>query len=135
MILVDTSAWIDYLRASDTAVAAELTALIIDGADLATTEAVVMELLAGGDTPVRADAIEKLTNGLPLLGTDPRFDFRQAASVFLAARRSGRTVRSLVDCLIAAVSLRHDVPLLHKDADYDAIASCLPLRIHPVDRR
>ena len=132
MILVDTSAWIDYLRASDSVVAAELTALIIDGADLATTEAVVMELLAGADTPVRADAIERLTNGLPLLGTDPRLDFRQAASVFLAVRRSGRTLRSLVDCLIAAVALRHDVPLLHRDADYDAIASCLPLRIHQV---
>ncbi len=135
MILVDTSAWIDHLRASDSVVAAELTALIIDGADLATTEAVVMELLAGADTPVRADAIERLTNGLPLLGTDPRLDFRQAAAVFLATRRSGRTVRSLVDCLIAAVALRHDVPLLHKDADYDAIASCLPLQIHPVGHR
>jgi predicted nucleic acid-binding protein len=135
VILVDTSAWIDFLRASDTAVAAELTGLIVAGEDLATTEAVVMELLAGADTPVRADAIEKLTNGLPILGTDPRFDFRQAASLLLAARRNGRTVRSLVDCVIASVALRHDVPLLHRDADYDAIASCLPLRIHPVGRR
>ncbi|MGH8840198.1 MAG: hypothetical protein ACRDVO_13225 [Jiangellaceae bacterium] len=40
MILVDTSAWIDFLRASDTAVAAELTGLIVAGEDLATTEAV-----------------------------------------------------------------------------------------------
>lgn len=47
-------------------------------------------------------------------------------------RPQGRTVRSLVDCLIAAVALRHDVALLHKDADYDAIAGCLPLRTHPV---
>ena len=83
--LVDTSAWIDFLRASDTAVAAELTGLIVAGEDLATTEAVVMELLAGAD--------------------------------------------------IASVALRHDVPLLHRDADYAAIASCLPLRIHPVGRR
>ncbi|MGH8829462.1 MAG: type II toxin-antitoxin system VapC family toxin [Jiangellaceae bacterium] len=130
MILVDTSAWIDYLRAEDSPAAHELTRLIQQGAGLVTTEPVVMELLAGADTPRRADVLERLTNGLPSLALDPREDFRQAASVFPQARRRGRTVRSLVDCLIAAVALRHDVALLHRDADYDVIAGCLPLRIH-----
>jgi hypothetical protein len=130
MILVDTSAWIDYLRAADTRIARELTSLINDDAPLVTTEPIVMELLAGADTPARADALERLTNGLPLLGIDSRLDFRQASAVFLAVRRSGKTVRSLVDCLIAAVALRHDVAVLHKDADYSAIAECLPLREH-----
>jgi predicted nucleic acid-binding protein len=90
-----------------------------------------MELLAGADTPARLDAIEKLTNGLPVLGVDPALDFRQAAAVFLAVRRTGRTVRSLIDCVIAAVALRHEVPILHRDADFDAIAACLPLRLQP----
>jgi predicted nucleic acid-binding protein len=49
--------------------------------------------------------------------------------VFLAVRRSGRTVRSLVGCLVAAIALRSDVPILHEDADFDAIAACLPLRV------
>ncbi|WP_239001063.1 PIN domain-containing protein [Jiangella asiatica] len=91
-----------------------------------------MELLAGADTPARTDALERLTNGLPVLGLDPRLDFRQAAAVHLAVRRPGRTVRSRVDCLIAAVALRNGVALLHQDADYTAIADCLPLRVHPV---
>lgn len=109
MILVDTSAWIDYLRAADTPAARELTALIERGADIGTTEPIIMELLAGADTPARADALERLTNGLPILSVDPRLDFRQASAVYLAVRRTGRTVRSLVDCLIAAVALRRDV--------------------------
>ena len=128
MILVDTSAWIDHLRAAETPAGRRLTELIEEGADLATTEPIVMELLAGADTPLRLEAIERLTNGLPVLGVEPGLDFRQAAAVFLAVRRSGRTVRSLVDCLIAAVALRSEVPILHKDADFDAIAACLPLR-------
>lgn len=132
MILVDTSAWIDYLRAKDSRAALELTSLIEKGADLGITEPVVMELLAGADTPHRAELLEKLTNGLPLLSIDPRLDFRQASAIFLAVRRRGRTVRSLVDCLIAAVALRNDVAVLHKDADYSAIADCVPLRVHPV---
>lgn len=132
MILVDTSAWIDHLRATDSPASRELSILIENSADLATTEPVVMELLAGADTPARAESIERLTNGLPLLGVDPRLDFRQAAAVYLTMRRTGQTVRSMVDCLIAAVALRNEVAVLHKDADFDAIASCLPLRLHPV---
>ena len=130
MILVDTSAWVDYLRDQRTVAAKALTALIEQGAELATTEPVIMELLAGGDTPVRAEALERLANGLPLLGIDPRLDFRTAAGLYAAARREGRTIRSLVDCLIACVAVRHDVPLLHKDVDYDLIADISPLRTH-----
>ncbi|MGH3712883.1 MAG: type II toxin-antitoxin system VapC family toxin, partial [Micromonosporaceae bacterium] len=128
MILVDSSAWIDFLRGRDSDVAARLKQLIQQGADLATTEPVIMELLAGADTPARLAALEKLTNGLPLLGIDPRLDFRAAAGLFAAGRRGGRTIRSLVDCLIASVAIRHDVALLHKDADFDVIAQLAPLR-------
>ena len=56
MILVDTSAWVDYLRDRRTVAAKALTALIDQGAELATTEPVIMELLAGGDTPVLPDS-------------------------------------------------------------------------------
>lgn len=134
MILVDTSAWIDHLRGLDNAVTRELASLINGGAELATTEPIIMELLAGADTPARADALDKLTNGLPLVGIDPRLDFRQAAAIHLAVRRQGKTVRSLVDCLIAAVAIRSEVPVLHNDSDYVAIAECLPLLEHAVDR-
>ena len=130
MILVDTSAWVDYLRDRRTVVAKALTALIERNAELATTEPVIMELLAGADTPARGEALERLANGLPLLGLDPRLDFRAAAHLYAEARREGRTVRSLIDCLIASVAIRHDVPLLHKDADYDVISKIAPLQIH-----
>ena len=110
----------------------ELTSLIEAGAELATSEPISLELLAGADTPHCADALDKLTTGLSIAGIDPRLDFRQAAAVHLAVRRNGQTIRSLVDCLIAAIAMRHDIALLHKDADYTAIAESLPLREHPV---
>lgn len=128
MILVDTSAWVEHLRGARSPTARALAVQVREGTDLVTTEPIVMELLAGADTPQRADALERLVNGLPVLTVEPATDFRQAAAVFLAVRRSGRTVRSLVDCLIAVVAMRHDVALLHRDADYDAIAAVLPLR-------
>lgn len=130
MILVDTSAWIGHLRGTDSVVVAELGSLIEAGADLATTEPIVMELLAGADTPERLEALDTLANGLLLLSVDVLIDFRQAAGIHQAARRRGHPVRSLVDCLIASVAMRHDVPILHDDRDYVAIGACLPLREH-----
>jgi predicted nucleic acid-binding protein len=130
VILIDTSAWVDYLRGRRTTAARTLTELVEQGAELATTEPLIMELLAGGDTPARAEALERLANGLPLLGIDPRVDFRAAAGLYVEARRGGRTIRSLVDCLIACVAIRNDVAVLHKNADYDVIADISPLRIY-----
>lgn len=130
MILVDTSAWIGHLRGTDSVVVAELGSLIEAGADLATTEPIVMELLAGADTPERLEPLDTLANGLPLLSVDVLIDFRQAAGIYQAARRRGHPVRSLVDCLIASVAMRHDAPILHDHRDYVAIGACLPLREH-----
>ena len=134
MILVDTSAWVEHLRATGSDVGKRLDRLIDEGAELVTTEAVVMELLAGADTSARELALEQLTSGLPVLSIDPALDFRRAAQIYQRARlgrerNGGRTVRSLLDCLIASVALRYDVSVLHRDADFDAIAAVTGLRV------
>lgn len=55
--------------------------------------------------------------------------FLQAAGLYRAARRAGLTVRSGVDCLIAASAIRHHLEVLHHDRDYDAIAKISALRV------
>jgi len=128
VILVDTSVWVDHLRGTRSAPAAALVALVEQGQELCTTEAVAMELFAGADTPGRHDAVDRLTTGLPLLGTQPGLDFRAAGQIYAEVRRTGRAVRSLVGCLIAAVALRHDVAVPHHERDYAAIAAVTGLR-------
>lgn len=130
MILVDTSVWIEYLRDNDHPVVLELDALIQDSADLATTEPIIMELLAGANNARRERAITSLTNGLILLPVEPSLDYHAAASLFVAARQMGRSIRSLNDCLIAAVAVRTRIPLLHKDRDFDELAAVTSLRLH-----
>ncbi|MBW1638971.1 PIN domain nuclease [Microbacterium resistens] len=129
MILVDSSVWIDYLRDAPVPVVDELEDLIRSGADIRITEPVIMELLAGSSR--NGDAVESLVNGLPLLRTDSMVDFRAAGELFRASRRNGRPIRSLVDCLIAAIAIRHDAALLHKDRDFAFLAEISPLRLHP----
>jgi predicted nucleic acid-binding protein len=128
MLLVDTSVWIDYLRAAETPARRNLRRqLDAEDPGVVIAEPVAMELLAGPTSERVAADITRLVNGLPMIPMDVQLDFRSAASIFRACRRSGRTVRSLSDCLIAAVAIRAGVTLAHKDADFDTIALVTPL--------
>jgi predicted nucleic acid-binding protein len=127
--LVDTSVWIDYLRAADSVarvnlrirLASEMPAVVM-------TEPIAMELLAGPTSERGAAAIGRLVDGLPSISVEPALDYRAAAAIYRATRRIGRAVRNLSDCLIAAIAVRAEVTLIHKDADFEAIANVSPLR-------
>jgi len=122
MILVDSSAWIDHLRDDETKAALRLRSLLMTPGELAVTEPIAMELLAGA-SPSSLNDIERLVNGLVSLPVDPRQHYRSAAALFRAVRHTGNTVRSLQGCLIAAVAIAHGVPLLHRDTDFLHIAT------------
>lgn len=124
MILIDTSAWIEYFRATGSAAAVEVRRLLsTESGRVAMCEPVAMEILAGAVDQDRHARLEQLVNGLPSLQVDDAVDFRSAAAIYRSVRRAGQTIRSINDCLIAAVSLRHGASIVHRDADFDAIAA------------
>ncbi len=128
MILVDTSAWVEYFRATGSAAAVEVRRLLADDAgQVAMCEPVAMEILSGAIDDSTHLKLERLVNGLPAMAVDNAFDFRAAAEIYRVARHSGKTIRSLTDCLIAAVAIRHDARLVHRDADFDVIAEMTAL--------
>jgi predicted nucleic acid-binding protein len=59
----------------------------------------------------------------------PLKSFLAAAQIYREGRRHGFTIRSVVDCLIAAVAIEHGATIWHKDRDYDMIARYTPLRV------
>lgn len=125
--LVDSSVWVEFLRRPPSAQPAALTTLIRDDT-AAITEPIEMELLLGPTDEVALRRTEKLAASLHTLPIRPDLDFHDAAAIYRAARRTGRTIRNSVDCLIAAVAIRHGVPLLHRDADFEVIAAVSELR-------
>ncbi len=91
-----------------------------------------MELLAGeGQAKAHADLRRLLYRFQPLL-TNGLPDYEAAAELYRACRRGGETIRQMNDCLIAAVAIRNDTSVLHRDADFDVLARHTPLRIEPV---
>lgn len=129
VILVDTSIWIEHLRRTQSRAHLEFRELVTtDPARITTCEPVAMELLAGPTDPFTVRRIEDQLGTLEDLVLDPSQDFRAAAALARAVRRSGHTVRSLTDCLIAAIALRHDTPIWHCDEDYVRIADASDLQ-------
>jgi predicted nucleic acid-binding protein len=90
---------------------------------------VIQEVLQGFRDERAFLVVREAMHALPIVESPiggPVFD--QAVDLYRAARRAGLTVRSGVDCLIAACALRHRLEVLHSDRDYDTLARVSPLQ-------
>jgi predicted nucleic acid-binding protein len=122
VILADTSAWVEYDRATGSAVDLRLTGLIAADGPVAVTEPVIMEVLAGARSDTRETDLRRLLLRFHLCQFDPAADFDGAARIYRRCRQAGITPRGLLDCMIAAVAWRHRATLLTCDADLDRVA-------------
>jgi predicted nucleic acid-binding protein len=127
VILIDTSAWIEFLRDTGSPTCREVDRLLEH--DIATCDPVRMEVLAGARDESHLRSLRGLLARATVLPTDP-VDYETAAVLYRSCRRSGETVRKLMDCLIAAVALRHGRPVLHQDADFDVLARRTDVEVH-----
>ena len=128
MILVDTSAWIEFLRNTGTNVCYTVDDLLDH--DIAICDAISMEVLAGARDERHLGQLRRLLARTTLISITPA-DYEEAAALYRTFRRNGETVRKLIDCLIATVAIRANAPILHADADFVALARHTPLATHP----
>ena len=125
MILLDTSAWVEFLRDTGSPTCRRVDELL--EAEIATCHPIRMEVLAGARDDRHLNDLRRLlarASIVPVKATD----YEEAAALFRVCRRAGETVRKLIDCLIAAVAIRADIPLLHADGDYEVLARHTALR-------
>ncbi|MCX6421292.1 MAG: PIN domain nuclease [Actinobacteria bacterium] len=127
MVLVDSSVWINFLRAKGSS--APLRELLLAGDAVACTEPVLMEVLAGARSPEHRNDMRRLLCRNTWVPVDVAADFDAAASIFAHCRSRGVTPRGVIDCLIAAVALRTSTPILASDRDFDALARFFPLQL------
>lgn len=127
-MIVDTSVWIEYLKIGSSPAGDHLERLIRAGDRILVPETVLMELLSGTTSESVAQERHRMLESFVIVTTVPLADSTRAASLQRTCRKSGRTVRNLGDCQIAAVALRLDVPVLHRDRDFETLAACTGLR-------
>jgi len=125
VILIDSSAWIEFLRDTGNPICQRVDLLL--GTEIATCEPVRLEILAGARDEQQLHELRGLLARATLVTTEPS-DYEEASAIYRACRRNGDTPRKLLDCLIAAIAIRSDFSVLHADSDFDAIARCTGLR-------
>lgn len=109
MILIDTSAWVEFLRNTGTPVCGLADGLL--AGDIAVCEPVRMEVLAGARDESHLLSLRRLLARAAVILVQP-MDYEDAAALYRRCRRQGETVRKLVDCLIASVAIRAGLPIL-----------------------
>ncbi|HLF42396.1 MAG TPA: PIN domain-containing protein [Acidimicrobiia bacterium] len=128
--LLDTSAWVEYLRATGSEVNLAVRSLVgSPGRAIAITDVVIMELLAGVRVPEQREKLWSLMNRCLMLPTRPLFDYEVAAELFARCRQVGFTPANTNDLLVAAVAIGKRVPLLAADTDFVKIASVSSLSL------
>ncbi len=119
MILIDTSAWIEYLRDTGSRTCERVEELLAQ--DVAVADPIRMEVLAGARDEHHLLQLRRLL----ARGTDFQamsMDYDHATVLYRQCRTNGETVRKLIDCLIAAIAIRNRITVLHQDADFEVLA-------------
>lgn len=130
MILVDTSIWIALFREKDPFSIEEL----VPFDQVVTCLPVIQEVLQGFRLERAHRTARDAMLSMPIVESPMEQSlFLEAADLYRAGRRRGLTIRSSVDCLIAACALRHDMPVLHSDRDYELLAEVSPLKAIAVE--
>ena len=131
MILADTSAWVEFDRATGSAVDQRMAALISTDGPLAVTQPIVMEVVGGARDGRRQEELTRLLDRFPLRRFDADVDFAAAARIYRECRSVGITPRGLIDCMLAAVAWRHADAILSFDVDLDRVCRVVGIPLDP----
>ena len=127
-MLIDSSAWIEYLRRTGSA-HNDAVRLALSSEQAHVTDVVRMEVLAGAFRGANADKVTTLLDAATEVEQIPRDDIEAAAAIYRRCRVQGDTIRSLNDCLLAAIAIRASLSILHRDRDFEVIARHTDLRL------
>ena len=116
MVLIDTSAWIDYFRNAN-----KLVQSYLDNDEVCTTDIIIMEFLQGIRDDKSYKELKEWFLMLPNLKLT-QTELLSATEIYRNCRKQGLTVRKSIDCIIAAVAIANNVTLIGIDSDFELIA-------------
>ncbi len=118
MILVDTSVWIDIFRDRRKG---ELFRQRTRGIDLVLCRFTQLELLQGARDDREWNLLSEYLGTQTYLEMDDD-SWARATKLYFDLRRRAFTIRSTIDCCIAQIAMDHQIPLLHRDRDFQKIS-------------
>jgi predicted nucleic acid-binding protein len=126
MILVDTSVLIDYLKGIDNRAVAAFDKILENGMSYGINEFIYLEVLQGARTAIEYRKLLEYFETIPFYTLNRgKESYERAAHLNFACRRSGVTVRSTIDLLIAQTAIENNLFLLHNDSDFTNMAKAI----------
>jgi predicted nucleic acid-binding protein len=132
MILVDTSVWIDFFRGENTPERWRLHELIEDEEEISISDIILAEILQGIKEDKKILSTRNYLLEFPIYEPKGVSTYIEAARIFRLCGKKGKTIRSTIDCIIAAVCLENNLSILHKDKDYNVIRECAGLKVFKI---
>ena len=126
MVIIDSSVWIDFLNDNGTLHSAALQALVADGSEICLTDINLLEVLRGIRSDKQHAKVKKGLLSLPIFSAAGIGTFVRASDMYRASRKTGITVNSSLDFVIAAIAMENDLTVLHHDADFERLAEVIP---------
>ncbi len=132
MILIDTSAFIEFLNHTGSAFDREIERLIVNEEDIAVADIILTEVLQGIRDDIEYGEIKESLLSFPVYSTKGMDSYIAAAELYRKCRKKGFTVRSTVDLLIAQIAVENDLILMHNDKDFDTIKNVSGMKVYKI---
>jgi predicted nucleic acid-binding protein len=135
LILIDTSAFIEFLNHTISPFDKELEHLISNEEDLALADITITEILQGIKDGKEFNEIKKSLMAFPIYSLKGVDSYIAAAELYRKCRKNGFTIRSTIDLLISQIALENNLILLHNDNDFNNIANLSGMKIYKLARK
>lgn len=130
MILIDTSAFIEFLNHTGSPFDREIEFLLSNDEDIAIAGIIMTEILQGIKDDREMNEIKKSLMAFPVFSLKGIDSYIAAAGLYRKCRKKGITIRSTIDLFIAQIAIENDLTLLHNDNDFKHIAKVCNLEIY-----
>jgi predicted nucleic acid-binding protein len=128
MIIVDTTVWIDFFSNNQGTHVFQLEHALKNNRDICICGVILTEILQGIHDDKQYEITKMHLDNLIFLSMNYH-TFIQSANIYRFLRKKGITIGKPIDCMIAAVAIENDIPLLHNDRDFEYIEKHLNLKV------
>jgi len=132
-VLVDTTVWIDFFADKKCEQVHILTSLLEKKENICICGIILTEILQGIRDDKDYARTKRLMESLVFLKMS-RQTFLRSADMYRRLRQKGITVRNSLDCMIAAIAVEYQLPLLQHDRDFAPLAEHCGLILFPVEK-
>ena len=127
MVIVDTSAWVEYFRGGEPAVVEKVDRCLAEDL-VAIGDLVYCEVMQGVYSHRQRAEVSSLLLSLPRFGMVGFAVAERSAANYRLLRSRGITIRKTIDVLIGTFCAENALTLVHCDRDFDLMAPHIGLR-------